>query len=106
MKTSNFFKNGRHPKAVAISRGVPKWYKGRRYLKLAPSWELIRIKNPKKFTQLYHKHILNHLDPEVIYKELGQDAILLCWEKPGEFCHRRVVARWLEEKLGIEVPEL
>lgn len=105
MKTSNFARNGRHPKAVAISRGVPKWYKGRRYLKLAPSWELIKIEDPQ-FTKLYYRYILDRLDPKKVYKELGQDAILLCWEKPGEFCHRRVVARWLEEKLGIEVPEV
>jgi len=27
-------------------------------------------------------------------------------EQPGEFCHRRLVAAWLEEVLEIAVPEL
>jgi hypothetical protein len=30
---------------------------------------------------------------------------LLCWEAPGKFCHRRLVAAWLEDALGIDVPE-
>ncbi|MDV6237616.1 DUF488 family protein [Leptospira ellisii] len=40
-------------------------------------------------------------------KELsqGKDLALLCYEKPGDFCHRRLVAEWLERKTGIEVPE-
>ena len=31
---------------------------------------------------------------------------MLCWEPPGKFCHRRLVAKWLEEHLGVDVPEL
>jgi hypothetical protein len=30
---------------------------------------------------------------------------MLCWEKPGEGCHRRICAEWLETALGIVVPE-
>lgn len=36
-------------------------------------------------------------------------AVLLCWEKladPDEWCHRTVLARFLEEQVRIEVPEL
>ena len=43
--------------------------------------------------------------PEV-FEDLGEDAILLCWEAPGKFCRGRLVAAWLEEKLGVQVPEL
>jgi uncharacterized protein (DUF488 family) len=49
---------------------------------------------------------LSKLDPQKVFSDLGQDAILLCWEKPGEDCHRRLVAEWLEGLLGIKVPEL
>jgi len=52
-----------------------------------------------------YQEILDRLDPRKVYQELGEDAILLCWEKPGEFCHRRLVAEWLERELGVEVPE-
>jgi hypothetical protein len=33
---------------------------------------------------------------------------LLCWERriTGPECHRRLIAAWLEERYGAEVPEL
>lgn len=49
--------------------------------------------------------MLDSLDPAKVLQDLGEDAILLCREKAGEFCHRRLVTAWLEESLGIEVPE-
>ncbi len=92
--------------AVAISQGVPKWYKGKVYKKLAPSWALVKIEDEKEYVRRYKYEVLDRLDPAQVLKELGEDAVLLCWEKPGEFCHRRIVAEWLEGELGIEVPEL
>jgi len=40
------------------------------------------------------------------FETLGgdRDIILCCYEKPGEFCHRHVLANWLADK--IEVKEL
>jgi hypothetical protein len=45
-------------------------------------------------------------DPQKVFEDRGEDTILLCWEAPGKFCRRRLVAAWLEEKLGVQVPEL
>jgi hypothetical protein len=45
------------------------------------------------------------LDPRELYEALGEEAVLLCWEKPGEGCHRRLVAEWFEASLGVVVPE-
>jgi hypothetical protein len=50
--------------------------------------------------------ILDKLDPQKVFDDLAEDAIMLCWEPPGKFCHRRLVAKWLEECLGVTVPEL
>lgn len=39
----------------------------------------------------------------------GQRLVILCWctiSEPDGFCHRRMAARWLEDRYGIEVPEL
>ena len=37
------------------------------------------------------------------------EPVLLCWEKPGAtsaaFCHRRLVAQWLQTELGVIVSE-
>jgi len=59
----------------------------------------------EEYRQKYQA-ILARLDPRKVYEDLGQEAVLLCWEQPGEFCHRRLVAAWLEEALGVTVPEL
>jgi len=43
--------------------------------------------------------------PQVSFRRPGGDAILLCCEAPGEFCHRRLVTAWLEACLEVTVPE-
>jgi hypothetical protein len=103
--TSNFAKSGSHPDAVAISQGVPGWYKGRRYMPLAPPRWLLKARDPELFDREYRKR-LEGLDARQVVKDLGPDAILLCWESFNVRCHRRLVAEWLEEKLGIAVPEV
>jgi hypothetical protein len=105
MTTSSYARDGRRPNAVAISRGVPDWFRRRRYPQLAPSRELIAIQNAALFAARYRREVLAKLDPKAVFRELGDSAVLLCYEKPGEFCHRRLVAEWLEERLGIQVPE-
>ena len=105
MQTSNFARNSKDQNAVAISQGVPRWYKGRRYMPLAPSRELIKIEDEQLFRLLYNQQVLSKLDPQQVFADLGSDAIILCWESPGKFCHRRVVAEWLEKVLDIKIDE-
>lgn len=93
-------------KGVSISRGKPKWYDGRTYDALAPPWNLVHEHDEETFRRKYKRQVLDKLDPVQVVYELGDGAVMLCWEAPGEFCHRRVVAEWLEEELGITVPEL
>ena len=102
--TSYYAKSGKDQDAVAISQGVPKWFKGRVYKKLAPSWKMIKL--PDKQYREEYANLLSKLNAEEVYNELGSNAILLCYEKPGEFCHRRLVADWIQNELGIYVPEL
>ena len=103
--TSNFAKSAKHPDAVAISRGVPRFYKGRRYVPLTPPRSLLEAKDSELFDREYRKQ-LDSLDAKQVAEELGPNAILLCWESFNVRCLRRLVAEWLEEKLGIVVPEL
>ena len=103
--TSNFAKSANPPEAVAISQGVPGWYKGRRYMPLAPPRWLLKEKDPELFDREYRKQLAS-LDTGQVAEELGPNAVLLCWESFNVRCHRRLVAEWLEEKLGILVPEL
>ena len=104
--TSNFKTAGHLPQAVAISRGVPKGWRGKSYKPLAPTWNLVKITDPTEFIRLYRAQVLNNLDPRQVLLELGgDDFVLLCWEQPGEFCHRLVVAAWLQKELGVVVEE-
>lgn len=103
MQTSSFAQNADHPDAVAISLTVPPGYRGRRCQKLAPRRDMLRMSRTE-YTPMYLAQ-LDHLDPRALLEELGENAVLLCFERPGQFCHRRLVAEWLEEKLGIVVPE-
>ena len=109
MQTSNFSRicsqqDGFGSSSVSIALRAPKWYRGRRYPALAPRREMLKM-DEATYREEYRK-ILDKLDPPKVFEDLGKDAILLCWEAPGKFCRRRLVPAWLEEKLGVQVPEL
>ena len=104
--TSNFKIAGHLPQAVAISLGVPRGWRGARCTVLAPPRPLIKIMDPETFIPLYKAQVLDKLDLHKIIKDLGGDNfILLCWEDPGVFCHRRVVAAWMQKEAGVLVEE-
>ena len=107
MKTS-YFDLYKGENGVSISGRCPVSFKGEQYKKLAPKkWFFIKYKmdgDKNFYIQQYYKLVLDVLDPHQVYDDL-KDKVILCWEKPGEFCHRRIVAEWIKDKLGIEVPE-
>ncbi len=112
MQTSSFSISGKDPNGVSIARIPPRWmpFKGPKYMPLAPSRKLLqawqyREIGEAEYTERFYQENLSRLSPEKVLEDLGSDAILLCYEPPGKFCHRRIVARWLEENLGIKVPE-
>lgn len=116
MNTSYYFSKLINPETmnlVGISQSVPSFIKKkiRVYKPLCPPWSLIKAAKSKKISQsqyekTYYELILNNLNPEKVYEELGHDAVLLCWEKPGEFCHRHIVSKWLSDNLNITIAEL
>jgi hypothetical protein len=109
MKTSYYYEKAKDLNAVSIAAKAPSWYKGREYKKLAPKyWFFKKYKKDEDedfYTEHYYKEVLDKLDPAEVYKELGKDAILLCWEAPDKFCHRHIVAEWLAYRLGVKVEE-
>jgi hypothetical protein len=109
MQTSYFAISSGIPNAVSIAAKAPEFFIGKEYLPLAPTWKIFSDyklnKNKNLYIERYVEEILFPLNPEEIYKEL-QYSILLCWETPDKFCHRRIVAKWLEDSLKIKVPEL
>lgn len=109
--TSNYARHGNDPNAVAISVRPPSWYTGRRYKLLSPTWEMVNDINNGRIDELqYAAQYMELLETrkltaEQVIADVGENAILLCYEKPGDFCHRRLVAAWIKQETGIVVPE-
>lgn len=88
---------------VAVSRGKPKWFRGRKLDCLAPTWEMLHM-GDEEYNRLYAQ-ILARNDPNQIARFLGTgDVALLCWEKDPMECHRRFIAQWLRDA-GYECEE-
>lgn len=98
---------------ISIAAKAPIWYKGDEYKKLAPKWSFYsewKNGSHKGDNDYYIKHfkeeVLDKLDPEQVLKELEgfsgvseDNIILLCYEKTGTFCHRHLVADWLNQNI-------
>lgn len=94
---------------VSIAGKAPMGWKGEEYKKLAPPRMLVTAWKEEaiswtEFEGAYRKGVLSKLDAEEVARDL-EGAVLLCYEKPGDKCHRHIVAKWLREELGIMVRE-
>lgn len=117
IQTASFFTYpSTGPGRISIARHAPRGYpKGyRTYSKLAPGEWFNRV-TYSEYRRLYFAQ-LSKLDPEAVVKDLyalvgvGINPVLLCYERPPfdavrNYCHRRMAAEWLENKLGLEIPE-
>jgi hypothetical protein len=101
---------------IGISRGTPRGNPGFAYRvlrSLAPSRRTFAIADRERFEAAYRAQ-LEEIGAEHILAELERiagngAAILLCWERladPSEWCHRRMLADFIERETGQEVPEL
>jgi len=106
------FRNVKNP--IAICGKSPDFYKGPEYKKLVPKYSFFKdwkdgIIDNDGYTTLYNE-MLETLDVHSVYKVLcgfykDESFTLLCYEKSGDFCHRHLVADWLN-KNGYEIKEL
>ena len=109
---------------VSICGRVPDWYTGLQYKTLAPKLEFFKkweqTKDNDYYTDNYNRLVLNVLTVEEVledlYNKLNDEQkgilystdsniddckclhiVLICYEKPDEFCHRHIVADWFNE---------
>ena len=97
---------GFFPVSIALSA---KYFYGYAYKVLNPEWGYMNDEE-SIYTPKFNKGLAK-LSAQKVYDDLkgaskGRDVVLLCHEKEGDFCHRRLVAQWLNKELGIEVLEL
>ena len=122
--------------SVASDGGYSYGFFGSSYKKLAPKLEkyvsynekykeLLRLKedlsnidkyleykkiNEDEYIKRYYDIRLRNLDIEKLFyslnKKFGNNIILLCYESVDEFCHRRLIADYIEIETGIYIPEV
>lgn len=89
---------------VSISRYPPKNLKIREYSKFFPPWSIIKeykiTGNQDKYTKDYNNLVLCKLNRDICIQDLieiggRKDICLCCYEKSNDFCHRHIVAKWL-----------
>lgn len=108
---TSYFAKYRGENGVSIARTQPtkngEPYYPEMELLSPPKWLLQDYKSgdvtEQEFKHYYHNLVLRGLSPVAIGKAL-EGLVMLCWEKPGDFCHRHIVADWLR-KAGYEVKE-
>lgn len=102
---------------VQISTSKPSWflYAKDSIPELFPGWDLVNgIKTGTITEEQYKREYLERLsvmDKSYILNRIteisnmngSKDVVLLCYEKPGDFCHRHLVGEWLGiEELDID----
>lgn len=106
---------------VSICRKAPAWYNGLQYKKFAPKYSFFiewkRTHDNDYYIEHFNTEVLEQLSalqvmtdlqrclPEDIktqmqtpfYASSDWHIALVCYEKPGDFCHRHLVSKWLSE---------
>ena len=112
---------------ISICGQAPDWYKGLQYKKLAPKYDFFmkwkENHDNDYYIKCFNEQVLDKLNAEQVIKELddlllsqttiidySSDSkevpriVLICYEKPSDFCHRHLVADWFN-KNGFECKE-
>lgn len=102
---------------ISICAKAPDWYKGLQYKKLAPKYDFFmkwkQNHDNDYYIEHFNKEVLDKLNARDVVLELSEiagfqdrfnDISLICYEKPSDFCHRHLVAHWLNEN-GFECKE-
>ena len=98
---------------IGICCYPPKWFNGPSLGAIAPTPDILEKckSSHAEYEKRYRAEVLSIfkdisiLINRISYISGGKDVALCCYEKPSDFCHRHIVAKWLEEQAGIEVKE-
>ena len=112
---TSYFGNARKLKEagvmiICVAIGKPRFLKVPQMINVAPTRYMISgACSHDEYLKLYDR-ILASQDANQVLKQIemlsgGKDVALCCYEKPGDFCHRHILAKWLTEKTGIELKE-
>lgn len=113
---TSYFGNSRKLKEagvnmICIAIGKPRFIAGiPQMLNVCPTRYMVSGPcSREEYLKLYDR-ILASQDANQVVKQIemlsgGKDVALCCYEKPGDFCHRHILAKWITENTGIEITE-
>lgn len=100
---------------VSISRFPPRGFQGYKCFEFAPSVRLLKeykegLRNDH-YAYRYERDVLKKIDVHRVFEGLarmacGRDIVLCCFEPALQFCHRRVLAHYVERVWGYSIEEL
>lgn len=110
---------------ISICGKAPDWYKGLQYKKLAPKYRFFmewkKNHDNDYYTKCFNEQVLNTINPfwmiihdfcelipywskkdlqlshSTLWESKDVNIALICYEKPSDFCHRHLVAEWLNQ---------
>lgn len=98
-------------KIICVAIGKPRFIAGiPQMLNVCPTRYMVSGPcSHDEYLKLYDR-ILASQDANQVVKQIemlsgGKDVALCCYEKPGDFCHRHILAKWITENTGIEITE-
>ena len=102
--------------SISKDKGKDAGFKGKAILEFAPKEEFFRVyknnigkipeeENAKYYIEQYYEKILSKINVEELLKD-EKDPILLCYEKGQQFCHRHVLAEYIEMTYGVKVRDI
>ncbi len=103
--------NGAGIMMIGIALYPPRWFYGPTVRDVSPSHSILKqTSSQEEYVARFKKEVLSYRNAKAFVEKLqvmskGKDVALCCFEKPGEFCHRHLVAEWLNSNLGIDVKE-
>jgi len=124
--------DGRFYVPYSIAFSTPKWFHGPRIKSLMPDYDLLTsyktgVVDEQRYTTRYQNNILRDLVAAEVILELESflpdtldnklmemdcsimetdeiNILLCCYEKPEDFCHRHILAKWFNDN-GYDVKE-
>lgn len=102
--------------SISFDRGKSANFTGKAIPEFAPKREFWKIwkdnigkipetENTKYYIKEYYKQVLSKIDAEKLL-ENEISPVLLCYETEDKFCHRHVLAEYIEIKYGVTVKDV
>ncbi|MBR6262720.1 MAG: DUF488 domain-containing protein [Prevotella sp.] len=97
-------------KPIGIARWKPHFYNGVNMFSVAPTRYMLSDDCDEEEYLVLYDEMLKRLGAKRILQEIeslsgGRNVALLCYEKPGDFCHRHLLADFLNKELGLNIRE-